>query len=339
MQLFFVLSGFLITGILLDARVRTDAEGGRGYTMRNFYLRRALRLLPLLYAVITIVVFLQIPPIAESWPWHAFYLTNIYQWFYGWNGHGSHLWTLAVEEQFYIFWPIFILFVPRRVIVPCILVLVLVAPLFRYVIWSGDFSGDPNRLPMGAFDCLGLGALLAYVVRKRSSAMSRKFANLLLGIGVFGICGVRLFGAGFSLNQTFLACIFTWIVWQASIGFKGWIGRFLLWKPVSYIGKISYGIYVIQGFATAFWFWWLYEASIPGYRIFERLNISQEIYTHPIVPTLANIIITIGLAVVSWHFLEAPVNKLRNRFEYSKPMPVQNIRSRAGKDLKSYEQM
>ena len=127
------------------------------YVMGHFYLRRALRLLPLLYIVIALAVLLDTPPIADTWPWHAFYLTNVYQWLYEWNGYRAHLWSLSVEEQFYFVWPFLMLFLPRKLIIPSILILVVTAPFFRYFVWTSNVVGDPNRLPFGVLDCLGLG--------------------------------------------------------------------------------------------------------------------------------------------------------------------------------------
>lgn len=317
-QLFFVLSGFLITGILLDARSQADAIGDQWHMMSHFYARRALRLLPLLYAVIAILVLLDARPISDTWPWHVFYLTNVYQWLYGWAGWGSHLWSLSVEEQFYLCWPLLVLFVPRRAICPTILSLIFLAPLFRYLTWEAGSLGDPNRLPFGVLDSLGLGAFMAYVIRYSDTFAPSKVASALLIVGVCGICGIRYLGVGLALNQTLLSCVFAWLVWKGSLGFKGAIGRFLVWSPIQYIGKISYGVYVIQGFAGFFWLWWLYQAPVPGYRIFARLNISEGVYTNQVVTHLASICITFGLAALSWHFLEVPMNGLRKYFPYSR---------------------
>lgn len=156
-DLFFVLSGFLITGILLDIRATAGIRGGLLHSLRNFYIRRALRLLPLLYLVVALGYFFKIPPFPQMWLWHATYLSNIYQWLHVYKGYGSNLWTLAVEQQFYLVWPVIILFVPRKLLLPVILILVAVAPACRYVVWAGGFNADPNRLPFSALDCLGIG--------------------------------------------------------------------------------------------------------------------------------------------------------------------------------------
>lgn len=108
-QLFFVLSGFLITGILL--RCRTSVA--RLSALRAFYVRRILRIFPLFYCVLLLAYVLNIEPVRETVFWHLPYLSNFYFFSIGrWDGDISHFWSLAVEEQFYLFWPAIVMFVP-----------------------------------------------------------------------------------------------------------------------------------------------------------------------------------------------------------------------------------
>ena len=124
-DLFFVLSGFLITGILIDA-------SDKPHRFRNFYMRRVLRIFPLYLGVLVVVLWLipdvtglELPPIIrtnQAWLW--FHLSNVkmvlendYIFNTGWVNL-AHLWTLAVEEHFYLVWPAAIFFVPRAVGLP-----------------------------------------------------------------------------------------------------------------------------------------------------------------------------------------------------------------------------
>src|SRR5882757_1220817 len=93
---FFVISGFLITGILLDHRT----DGSRPLVLRQFYARRFLRIFPLFYAALIVALLLRADGMSETWHWHASYLSNIYFYLLGWHGQMSHFWSLAVEEQF-----------------------------------------------------------------------------------------------------------------------------------------------------------------------------------------------------------------------------------------------
>ena len=116
-QLFFVLSGFLITGILLRSRP-ADLGISMPTALRVFYVRRCLRIFPLYYGVLALCLLFAIGPIATTWPWHVSYLSNL---FYARQGHASpvedpflHLWSLSVEEQFYLLWPLVALVANRR---------------------------------------------------------------------------------------------------------------------------------------------------------------------------------------------------------------------------------
>jgi len=83
--------------------------------LKTFYARRALRIFPLFYFVLAAAAVLNIGPVRDTFAWHATYLSNIYFYLRGdWHGSVSHLWSLAVEEQFYLVWPLLILCAPER---------------------------------------------------------------------------------------------------------------------------------------------------------------------------------------------------------------------------------
>jgi len=95
---------------LLSWRVRPLAVA-----LKTFYARRALRIFPLFYFVLAAAAVLNIGPVRDTFAWHATYLSNIYFYLRGdWHGSVSHLWSLAVEEQFYLVWPLLILCAPER---------------------------------------------------------------------------------------------------------------------------------------------------------------------------------------------------------------------------------
>ena len=101
-NLFFVLSGFLITGILLDSRAGAVRPGDRWFAIRQFYTRRVLRIFPLFYMTLALLVLVNVRPVRQTFLWHVCYLSNVYFFRQGaWIGQISHFWSLAVEEQFY----------------------------------------------------------------------------------------------------------------------------------------------------------------------------------------------------------------------------------------------
>ena len=112
-HLFYVLSGFLITGILLEVRQQHQ----RGAALRTFYIRRALRIFPAFYLTLAFAWWAEVPPLRETLAWHATYLSNAQIVLTEtWPGAISHFWSLAVEEQFYLLWPWLIVFVPERLL-------------------------------------------------------------------------------------------------------------------------------------------------------------------------------------------------------------------------------
>ena len=129
--IFFVLSGFLITRILFTSR--HDAARDSRRALSNFYVRRFLRIFPLYYFVL-LVAFATSAAFRNDWYWYAAYLQNFRMIFN--NGQtyifATHLWSLAVEEQFYVVWPLIALFAPRILLLPINLLAIVAASATRY---------------------------------------------------------------------------------------------------------------------------------------------------------------------------------------------------------------
>jgi peptidoglycan/LPS O-acetylase OafA/YrhL len=125
-EAFFVISGFLITGILLDNR----SDELRPQVLKQFYIRRFLRIFPVFYVALGLVFLLNVDGARPVWIWHAGYLSNLWFYMHGWGGALSHFWSLAVEEQFYLFWPVFIFMVPRKYLLSAVMLVILIAPVY-----------------------------------------------------------------------------------------------------------------------------------------------------------------------------------------------------------------
>ena len=293
-RLFFVLSGFLITRILLSARQQASA-----IALRSFYVRRGLRIFPLFYFVLALAALIDIGPVRSTIGWHVSYLTNVYLFDRGsWHGSISHLWSLAVEEQFYLVWPFLVLWLPERRLAIVIAAMVCMAPLSRLLIGGAMTS----VLPISCVDSLGAGALLTLPSTRRSMmsagflvGLPLMFALLALrAIGPLPLSGEVALDLGVSLSAA-------WIVGRAAKGFSGWTGVVLIARPVTYVGTISYGLYLYHGFMP--YVLGRYIVGFTGMSWFTRFALLTSA--------------TLATAAASWRFLEAPILRHKDRVSAS----------------------
>jgi peptidoglycan/LPS O-acetylase OafA/YrhL len=313
-NLFFVLSGFLITGILLDSRAEAVGPAGRWFAIRQFYARRVLRIFPLFYMTLAVLVLINVRPVRQTVVWHVCYLSNVYVFRQGaWIGQLSHFWSLAVEEQFYLVWPYLMIFLPVRRVRPVVLALIGLAPVYRVVMGLVDPENAlAFVLTIGCLDALGIGALLAYAQRNGDDSR-RGAGRRLLCIGLSSWAGIETLnrlhlapGPLLHLQPTFLDMFFGWVVLTAARGFKGWFGRFLRWSPMAYLGKISYGLYVFHNLMI---YGLVFAVS--------NLHAPALIVNVAWVRCLGLLVLTISAAAVSWHFFERPLNDLKRYFPYN----------------------
>ena len=319
-RLFFVLSGFLISGILLRCRDQLDrSELALGAILRAFFARRFIRLIPVYYAYLAAIAVL-LPP-ARHYLWvFALYLQNF---LFALNPNVFHLmlahfWTLAVEEQFYITWPAVLLLVPRRRLPVVLSVIVVAGPLLRLAGLAIGLSPHQIRMMMPAhFDTLGLGGLLALLQsgsegpesrRGRMLAATGLWIGLPLSVVALIAGHLQLHALDVLISESAMGLLCTWIIFHAARGFGGIAGTVLDSKALQYVGKISYGIYV-------------YHFNVPGL-IREKLAVrfgvvlpSSPWRRFPIL-----VAFTLAVASLSWHWFERPLNRLKNRFSYG-PRP------------------
>ncbi len=305
-ETFFVISGFLITGILLDNR----SEASKPLVLKQFYTRRFLRIFPLFYATLLIAFVLQAESMRQTWYWHASYLSNVYFYIWGWHGQLSHFWSLAVEEQFYLFWPLLMIFLPKRFLLPAILIGIGIAPLFEtamdFLFRGHSAQVSASVLMPSCMDALGMGALLAYGVRNQFPMKRLALILLVVGITGYALCA---FSAAFKpIGQLAEACVLGWLVYSAIEGFRGPFGWLLECPPMNYLGKISYGLYVIHNFAVSICVSLILRLGSPDWLV--------KLYNVPVLRILAFAAVTVGLASYSWHRFEKPINDLKRKFPY-----------------------
>ncbi len=313
-RLFFVLSGFLITRILLHCRALI-ADGARAVSVvGRFYARRFLRIAPVYYGVLLIMWVLAIPEARDSLPWHLAYLSNVYFARLGeWHGATSPFWSLAVEEQFYLVWPMVVLFQPLRRVNAILLLVIAIGPLFRLVgLWNGWSPVTIIVLPFGAADSLALGALLASAsqadprTRARLTTLGRRVGPVAFALVALGALHVTsggvLRGAMFA---TLWSLWFVWLIAGAVDGFQGRFGALLSMPALVYLGRISYALYLFHSLAPRIVKWlWTGLASASAYP------------PNALIGVGAPMVVTVLLAGLSWTFYEGPLNRLKSRIPY-----------------------
>ncbi len=309
-ELFFVLSGFLITGILLKAREQVDA-GRRtgGAAVRQFFIRRVLRIFPIYYLTLAVTAIIGIAPVRETLGWHLLYASNIYFALRGdWNGPISHLWSLAVEEQFYLFWPWLILFLPRRWLRLAIVIAVVAGPLYRLgCVLLGANAIATESLLFGCLDGLGIGSLLAYLrwddtlpewFQRAGGWIALPLVLFFQSVVIFP----QLVQAELVAGRTCRAVLFGWVVQRAAAGFRGVPGAMLSFAPLAWLGRISYGLYLFHNFA----FDVAQKVLHYGFRI--ELPPTLAVWRTTMVAG------SVLMAAVSWRYFEAPINRFKERF-------------------------
>jgi peptidoglycan/LPS O-acetylase OafA/YrhL len=250
-NLFFVLSGFLITGILLDTRNRPNY-------WKSFYTRRVLRILPLYLVVLLILRFYN----GVSWMYFLicmFYMANFASTRFG-LGYGP-LWSLAVEEQFYLMWPSLVRRLrPRTLAIVCVGSLFL-SPLLRYLSVSRIVPmGNPYSATWLVTDNLAAGALIAILLRTPAATLSR-VRGWTLGVGllslillILGLClqiMSRSTSAGAAFQpEPFILLFSALLLLSLQIGSHPLVYR--LTRPLRFYGYISYGLYLfhVLGFSV-----------------------------------------------------------------------------------------
>ena len=249
-DLFFVLSGFLITGILVDLKHKDL----RGY-FAHFYERRARRILPP-YVMLLVVVSLVF---GTSWmvSWFLYLgLTNYVVLFPGTPFMPFNpLWSLGVEEQFYLVWPFLVYFLSEKKLPYVLCGLLVLAPIFRVLAIPYDhthqmvYMGTPFRM-----DCMAMGSLLTFVWRSKAETI-RKYGYLgLIPVVLTPIVMIQLskLGGFSTLDGTWKSNIFTYeIALSAATGAFLWaLGGQYVWilkTPVfQFLGRISYTFYLIH---------------------------------------------------------------------------------------------
>ncbi len=328
---FFVLSSYLITKIILIGKQKGLEGGYNKFQVGGIFLiRRTLRIFPAYYAYLLLLMF--IPGLGENiWAYtktYFFYLTN-YHFFYQqeWGPLTGHLWTLAVEEQFYLVWPWLILFTPNRHIPKALVLMVVVGIVSRLVLFNQyDASGSlitMQILTQTCLDSFAFGGILAYLHMKGKDR-NPVFVYLFF-LSLFTWTACILFDyphIATALGRVVVALLAMVVIEGANKGYTNLLGKVLENKVILYMAKISYGIYLYHLFSN---FVVLQVAELlqrGNHHIirFTGINVNNFLYLlyNPLIYFILSFSASVIMAALSWHFLEEPVNNLKRFFIYRK---------------------
>lgn len=310
-DLFFVLSGYLITGIVLRTRDRP------GF-LRVFFFRRALRIWPIYYVALAAVLVFQAlrhtPPPLDAWPWYALYLQHVWEYFVRTVPelpNFGHTWTLAIEEQFYLFWPVALFAFRSRL---AFRIIVAVGLLLPFAMRADGFS--PHLL-LTHSDTLVLGAALAAYETTRRDWSDRGHRRLFTAILVAGAIGYAVLtwyvlthgGRGKDVIESSAGVGFISLAYFGVVGLvRGLAGTptlgWLRHGSLVYLGQISYGLYLYH--------WIVFEWADHVFKFGRGVHDGWLFGA-------AKVLVSLLVAVASWEWFEKPILRLKDRIEYGAP--------------------
>jgi peptidoglycan/LPS O-acetylase OafA/YrhL len=308
-DIFFVLSGFLITSLLLMERSNNSR-----ISLSRFYARRALRLLPALYLLLvvdTAIAVFEKQSFSGQWneTWTSLLYLNNWYYVWPWLRHGSvnfesnlgHLWSLAVEEQFYLLWPMVLMLLLKfrrpKVFAPVLITLFIGAIILRRtVLWHNNVNWIVILIRTDArLDSLLIGALLAlfyrHVIVHKTALKLTAYAALPIFIvtAYQGPSNSFLYTSGFTLVAVAILVMILASVEQA------WsVSRVLEQSWLRFIGRISYGLYLWHYVVFTF----LSKHFFVGPRVF-RIFVGLST--------------TMAITMMSWYLVEQPALRFKNR--------------------------
>jgi peptidoglycan/LPS O-acetylase OafA/YrhL len=321
-DLFFVLSGFLITGILLETRRRPG-------WLRRFYLRRAFRIIPAYYLALAVLLAIQLTGQQfnlASFGWTASWLTNVLIGRDGWSALPTtmhHYWSLAVEEQFYLLWPVAVALLSRRALLVLCAGLVVDASLLRVGLAQSSHMAASYVLLPARCDGLAVGAIFALLaqgnggvealarwVRWPIVAASAVIVTIVVTNRDFDADETLVLGFGLGAVVILAGCL---MVLGVARGQGGAWNRFLEARPLRFFGTYSYAIYLWHQPVIC----WLTAAGLSA-AVLPRVAGSDlpGLLLLGAVAAAASL----GLALLSWRLVEGPAAQLKERLT-ARPAP------------------
>jgi peptidoglycan/LPS O-acetylase OafA/YrhL len=329
--MFFVLSGFLITRILIQSKLKDDKTGrSHWFSVKQFIIRRSIRIFPIYFLAIFVLYFLDVPPVRDTLVWCLTYTTNIYiATKQHWMGTIDHLWSLAVEEQYYLIFPYLILFLPTKNNKFILIGMIILSVFLRLLLF---LNGSPWMvqyvLMPTCLDSFGLGGMLAYFFTFQKETFFKEICTIkYLIMSILLLISFLYFSRQYQIStnqvhhfgnlvlERLIGSIFCFfLIAKAVNGYEGLVKWFLENSIVSYFGRISYGLYLYHNFV--FNFFHTPQTSLV-IKVLHRIQRTIPIITQNSLFELSYFFgITVFIATISWFAIEKPVNNLKKYFTY-----------------------
>ncbi|WP_214459954.1 acyltransferase family protein [Flavihumibacter fluvii] len=315
-NIFFVLSGFLITEILLK---EIYANNSAKDILRRFYLKRTLRIFPIYYLIIILLAIFKVGGTESALKWSLTYTLNIQEiWFGGIPNVIFHFWSLCVEEQFYIIWPFLLLLVPSFFHKRIILFILFGAALLRFCFayWQvKNYISFNHDSMFTCMDALGTGALLAYLKlnepERLKKILERFWVPLLLISSFFLISYYSIKYEIVMQSLGRLVCAFTgfYLVGWGAMHIETRLGKVFENPAARYVGKISYGVYLFH--------WILYflyaKQFSEWFKGFFKGKSTLIYFNTWFFTFIVFVLATIAVASLSYYLIEKPLLRLKSR--------------------------
>ena len=320
---FFVLSGFLITYLLIKEKEFTGT-----IHLGNFYIRRILRIWPLFYLCVAIG-FIVIPLLKSASggesneianPLYYIFLINNFDYINDWPAFPDALilivlWSVAVEEQFYLTWPVLLKYISKKIYPVIFSVIILLTLIFRYF-YTSDAPHDVAVRNFHTFAVIGdmaLGGLMAYYCSYQSRFLHyltnmKKWEILLVYAGALACLLFRkeLFETPVMMifERIIISFFFGMIILEQNYARESFF-KFSNFKILSKLGLYTYGLYCLHFFVIS-----IMQSS------FWKLGIGINNAGTAYLATFAALLILIGLCILSYNYFEKPFLKLKERFAF-----------------------
>lgn len=318
---FFVLSGFLITFLLIR-----EKEYSGEIHLRNFYLRRVLRIWPMFYLCI-FIGFVAVPllkqlagqPSSEiASPLHYIFFINNFDYIAGWPSFPDALilivlWSVAVEEQFYLVWPVILKFIPKKVY-PIVFVLIIAGTLVFRMNHIGDTEKEYAIRHFHTLSVIGdmaLGALMAYFCSYQSRFLSyvQRLSRWEIGLIYAGALSIlffkdQIFRTDFLMviERVVIAFFFGMIILEQNYSERSFV-KYSRFRRLSKLGLYTYGLYCLHFFVIS-----LVQSGMP------RIGINIDGIFSSLAASLIALVAVIIICIFSYQYFEKPFLKLKDRF-------------------------